>query len=266
MACERNRILNCIKYIESCGVEVNMQKNKARGNKGIFMHKFNQFRIDISKLTDNNEILNILIHEFAHFVHYNYDNKMDNLNFAFGNINDSIRDELINVTVNAVPKKFAEDLFNEKNKINKNIKDYYNTLKSADKTFKLSSTSKMIESTLPTPVQYLLRYDNIKFINRIYTIKNLKNDFPNLTEIQTAYINLKSQQRKLKRINNKISRLNKYYNNSSELFARFVELYINDYQKLIKIAPNATNLFEKQLSNSDNKLAMISDLVNLINS
>ena len=36
MASERNRILDVLNYVESCGIEVNIGKNKARGNKGFF--------------------------------------------------------------------------------------------------------------------------------------------------------------------------------------------------------------------------------------
>ena len=37
MADKRDRILELTKYIESLGVQVNLGKNKARGNKGIFL-------------------------------------------------------------------------------------------------------------------------------------------------------------------------------------------------------------------------------------
>ena len=49
MDSKRNRTLELISYIESQGVVVNIAKNKARGNKGFFLSKCGDYRIDIAK-------------------------------------------------------------------------------------------------------------------------------------------------------------------------------------------------------------------------
>ncbi len=69
MACERNRILKLTEFLSSKNIDVNIGKNKARGNKGVFMHKNNVYRIDISRNIAEENIIPILLHEYAHYVH-----------------------------------------------------------------------------------------------------------------------------------------------------------------------------------------------------
>ena len=76
MACERNRIVELIDYLSSLGIDVNIAKNKARGNKGFFRVKEEKFRIDIAKGLSDDAVLSVLIHESAHFIHYQYDKKL----------------------------------------------------------------------------------------------------------------------------------------------------------------------------------------------
>ena len=59
---------NKLKYIESFGVQVNIGKNKARGNKGYFQAKSSRFRIDIAKNLTEISIIQTLAHEFAHWI------------------------------------------------------------------------------------------------------------------------------------------------------------------------------------------------------
>jgi hypothetical protein len=63
-------------YLKSCGIEVYVGKNNARGNKGYFKVKGADFRIDIAKGQSEDVILKTLAHEFAHFVHYYYDKSL----------------------------------------------------------------------------------------------------------------------------------------------------------------------------------------------
>ena len=79
MVSKRDRILNFINYIESLGIEVNFNKNKARGNKGFFKAIGVKYRIDISKGLTEDEQLSVLLHEFAHYIHYSYDKNLQNL-------------------------------------------------------------------------------------------------------------------------------------------------------------------------------------------
>ena len=74
MACQRDCVTELIKQVEAWGVQVNISKTKARGNKGIFCYKDGINRIDISRNIDDAAILPTFLHELAHFIHYKYDN------------------------------------------------------------------------------------------------------------------------------------------------------------------------------------------------
>ena len=238
MASERNRIIELKKYFTSLGINIKIGKTKARGHKGIFMHKFGNFRIDISEIDDENEVLSVLLHEFAHFVHYKYDKKLKSLDFIFDELNDEIMEELIKVTVNNVPKDFAAALYSKKNKLKNDIKLLGEIIKKHYPKFKLSQSCNDIEKQLPIPEKYFIKYDRIKYLNNIYSIENLDTN-KKINEFEKAYINLKSKQRKLKTINSRISRLNKYYNSPTELFARFIETYYIKPDIAKKLAPIA---------------------------
>lgn len=256
MACERNRIIELKEYLNSLGIDLNIGKNKARGHKGFFMSKLDNFRIDISKNLDSNDTLSVMLHEFAHFVHFQHDKTLKNLDFVFGELSDEVMEELINITVKYVPKEFAKKLYGLKEELNDDIKSYSKIIKSKYPDFKLSEKCKNIEKNFSNPLKYLLKYDRVKYFNQIYSIDNAQSQF-NLSEIEAGYLNLKSKQRCLKRINSRISRLNNYYNNPSELFARFIELYYTDKQTAEKIAPSACNKFRESKIEYFDKLNQI---------
>ena len=243
MAGERNRILELSKYISSFGIDVNIGTTKARGNKGFFTQKQGKFRIDISKNTDSNSRIAVLLHEFAHFVHYNYDKNLKSLDFIFNNCSDDIKEELINVTVQTVPKSFAKELYSKKTELSTNIKAISNTIKLIYPEFKPAGKNTKIENKIQFPYKYLINYDRVKYLNSIYSIDNIEEY--NLTDIQKLYIKLKSAQRGIRRVNSRINRLNQYYKNPTELFARFVELYYTEPQKALKIAPNSYRLMKQ---------------------
>ena len=121
MVSKRNRIVDLENYLKSCGIEVNVGKNKARGNKGYFKVKGADFRIDIAKGQSEDVILKTLAHEFAHFVHYYFDKSLKNLDFIFDKNNEEILPELLNITVDSIPKDSIEPLFNLKNDVKQEI-------------------------------------------------------------------------------------------------------------------------------------------------
>ena len=86
MACERNRIIELKTYLNSLGIDTNISRTNARGHNGIFIRKTDGFRIDISKKVDNEKIIPVLLHEFAHYVHFLYDKNLQSLDFLFGNL------------------------------------------------------------------------------------------------------------------------------------------------------------------------------------
>lgn len=244
MVSERNRILRLKEYFESLGIEVNIGKNKARGNKGFFRGTNNgAYRIDISKNIGEEETLSVLLHEFAHFVHFKYDKTLSSLDFAFDNITDMMNEELVNVTVKKIPKTEAKVLFDKKDKLASEIKEMTKQIKQTYPDFKVSTPCKKFERHFSLPVKYLLKYDRINFNNTIYSVENLGKDFYELSDEEILYVQIKSKQRMIGRINARISKLNRYYNNPTELFARFIELFYSDKNSAELIAPNVCKLF-----------------------
>lgn len=247
MVSERNRILRLKEYFESLGIEVNIGKNKARGNKGFFRGTNNgTYRIDISKNISEEETLSVLLHEFAHFVHFKHDKTLSSLDFAFDNLTDTMNEELVNVTVKKIPKNEAKALFEKKDKLASEIKEMSKQIKQTYPDFKLSAPYKKFERHFSLPLRYLLKYDRINFNNIIYSVENLGKDFYELSEEEILYVKIKSKQRMIGRINGRISKLNRYYNNPTELFARFVELFYSDKNCAELVAPNACKCFNSE--------------------
>ena len=243
MASERNRIIELKDYLSSLGIKVNIGKTRARGNKGVFMHRFSDFRIDISKEVSDESILSVILHEFAHYIHYNYDNNLKNLDFIFENYTDDLREELINITVQDVPKDFAALLYNRKNLVNEDLQKLVKEIKLYKPNFKLSAKDNSIENNLKIPIKYLLMYDRVNYFGRIYSIDKLSEY--NLKSEEELYINIKSKQRIIKRLYARINRLNNYYNNPTELFARFLDFYYTKPEYAEKIAPISVSYMKK---------------------
>ncbi len=243
MACERNRIIELKKYLSSLGISVNIGKNKARGHKGIFMHSFDNFRIDISENVVQEDVLSVILHEFAHYIHYNSDKKLSSLDFIFGKVTDEIKEELIKITVDEIPKDFASALYTKKSKLSDEIKCLTKKMKTYRPEFKLSDKYFQTSCRLSYPVKYLLKYDRVKFGEKIYSVDKLA-DY-NLCEEDILYLLIKSKQRGIKRINSRISRLNRYYNNPSELFARFLDSYYTNPEYTKTTAPVSSYTLSK---------------------
>lgn len=243
MACERNRIIELKEYLSSLGISVNIGKNKARGHKGIFMHSFDNFRIDISENVVQEDVLSVILHEFAHYIHYNSDKKLSSLDFIFGKVTDEIKEELIKITVDEIPKNFASALYTKKSKLSDEIKCLTKKMKTYRPEFKLSDKYFQTSSRLSYPLKYLLKYDRVKFGEKIYSVDKLA-DY-NLCEEDILYLLIKSKQRGIKRINSRISRLNRYYNNPSELFARFLDSYYTNPEYTKTTAPVSSYTLSK---------------------
>lgn len=251
MVSERDRILKIVNYLESLGINVNISKNKARGHKGFFKCvNSNSFRIDISNNLSESEILKVLVHEFAHYVHYQHDKELLSLDFAFGTNYEYYEEELIKIAVKSVPKSFASAIYTKKESLNKEIKFLSDIIKIDYPNFKLSKPFMPIESKLLNPFKYFVKYDSIKIHDRIYSISSLNEQSENLSNVQIAYLNLKSKQRQISRINSRILKYNKYYSSPAELFARFCELYFLNKKTAFIIAPNLSNIFVTNMNAS----------------
>ena len=106
-----------------------------------------------------------------------------------------------------------------------------------------------------------LRLSLLGFFNsKIYTIDNIKAD-TKISENEIDYLLLKSKQRALKRINSRISKLNRYYNSNTELFARSVELYVKDKESFKMKAPFLYNKLTEALEK--NQVPELTQLVKL---
>ena len=60
----------------------------------------------------------------------------------------------------------------------------------------------------------------------------------------------KELKRAYSRISSKISKLNKYYQSPTELFARFLELYFTNCDVARRIAPNASKILKSKIDNN----------------
>ena len=133
MVSQRNRIINLVNYLETLGIVVNMGKNKARGNKGFFKVVNNNYRIDIANNLTEDAILRVLVHEFAHYVHYKNDKSLKSLDFILPNLNDDLHEELISLTVESIPKESIKPLFDIKERLEDELRttqsSFFNNIK-----------------------------------------------------------------------------------------------------------------------------------------
>lgn len=248
MACTRNSALikaELIRYISSLGIEVNTV-TKARGNKGFFKVG----RIDVSKNLDDYNAIRVLVHEFAHYINYNIDSSLNNLEVLFGYDNKKLRNELISVTELVDKHALCSKLTIERDKLSTEIKSLADNIKSEYPDFSLTSNFKEFRRySRFSDIAYLEKYDRVKVNNmlssKIYSISTLKQDFPDIKDEFVAYLTLKSKQRKRAKISRRINKLTKYYNEPCELFARFIEGMFIDIDMVKNIAPTA---FEQFLS------------------
>ncbi len=253
MVGKRDRILELTEYLESCGISVNIAKNKARGNKGFFKASGNNFRIDIAKGQSEDSIIRTLAHEFAHFVHYKNDKSLKNLDFIFED-SKIVLEELISATVKMIPKKTIKPLFDLKEAIKEEITDLKTRLETMEYNEEL-----LVEKIKKTSLKHLLKYDRVKVLEgfgvKYYNVESLGNE----TDVD-IYLKLLSKKRALKRLNSKMNRLNKYYNSPTELFARSFELYISDKMQLKSTAPTVYSCYEKLMESGKQKI-----LINFVN-
>ena len=266
MVSERNRIKELVEYIESHGIQVNIGKNRARGNKGYFKVKNEKFRIDITKGLENDSILRTLVHEFAHYIHYCNDKTLKSLEFIIDDKDELILNELIELTVESIPKENIQPLFKVKNDLKQEINRLANEIKNLVPSFKLSEPNKIIESKInKKPYKYLLKHDVVKVVDflsvKIFRLSELESYEDDLEPVVLNYLKLKSCQRKLNKISTKISKLNKYYNSPTELFARSIEMFVFNPDIVKAKAPNLMIYYQKALDNK--KILMLNNIVNI---
>ena len=245
-----------VEYVRTLGLTVNTA-TKARGHQGFFLKN----RIDISTDLPDERKIEVLIHEFTHYIHYKIDTDIaknhGSLEKLFPDSDlQKLENELYNVTRYFDKNKGYKALQEKRANILSEIKKLSSDIKKTYPDFKRSEPYKPIEKIIKkTDAKYLLKYDRVKvktaFFGSVndYSINTLDKDFPQFNTDIKNYILLKSKQRMLKRISSRINRLDNYYKRPSELFARFVEALFIDTNKVTQIAPYAYLVFCKELTN-----------------
>lgn len=249
MVDSRNRSVEFINFLASEGIVVNIAKNKAQGNKGFFKVKGSAYRIDVAKGLTEADTLRVLLHEFAHYLHYKYDKTLKTLDFIINDLTDDVLEEMIELTVDRVSRKEAKLLFDKKILINLEIKELVNAIKKDYPDLKLSKPHRELEQLIKRRgFAHLIKYDRVRFLQGFFiktlTIDNLDKYFETKDDNLKLYLNLKSKQRNLRRINSRINKLNKYYNSLTELFARSIETYFLDNKLMVSRAPILNNIYD----------------------
>jgi hypothetical protein len=246
----RNKINEVTQFIKKLGITINLNTN-ARGHQGFFLKN----RIDISKRTPEHKILQTIVHEFAHYINSQIqpDIKNSSIEILFGTKED-LTPELINITNFIDENSKLTILKKHKQIVKEKIILQEKIIKSDYPTFKRSKKFKEFDKYIRfSKAKYLLKYDRIKYITpflrrtEYYSIDTLDKDF-NMPKAFSAYIKLRSLQRKQSGLSAKINKLTKYYTNPSELFARFIESYYINKSETKKIAPKTYEHFEKLLN------------------
>lgn len=247
---------NVIDFLRSCGIEVKTN-TKARGNQGLYQKN----RIDISKGLKDDKAIEVLVHEFAHHIHYKTDKdflknggKLENI-FDTKNIKE-IKQELITVT-NLIDKNSRlKTIIEAKEETSKTIKSMQNAIKRDYPEFLRSKKFIAFEKYIKnSDARYLVKYDAVKiqqglFIKkeRYLSVKNLDIDFPDMPKAFKTYIKLCSMQRKQTKLARRINKMNKYFEKPTELFARFVQGYFLTPETVSTIAPVTSKRFKELLN------------------
>lgn len=250
---EENRKISkraLVNFIKNLDIQVKTT-TKARGHQGIYFKN----RIDVSKHLDDDRSVEVLAHEFAHYIHSKIE---DNIFKTGGSLEKLfcqnecavIEKELLLVTDFVDKNSRLINLKRLKSQISAEIKIEQAIIQQYYPNFMRSKKFKEFDKYIrKSNAKYLLKYDRVKIISGFFrremllTIDNLERDFYDMPKAFIAYIRLRSMQRKQARIARRINKLNKYYKRPSELFARFVEGFFISKEKMITLAPKSAERF-----------------------
>lgn len=256
-----------VDFVRSLGLVVNTN-TKARGHQGFFLKN----RIDISTDITNKRKIEVLIHEFTHYIHSKLDSDIGRTHGRLETLfpdadTEKIAEELFEVTRYFDTNKGYKTLLQKKEAVLLKIKELDKQIKAIEPDFKRSYPYPKFDRLIKkTDAKYLLKYDRVcvkaMFLGKTnnYSIETVDTDFPQLSTPVRDYIRLKSAQRNLKRISSRLTKLNSYYKRPSELFARFVEALFADTNKVTELAPYTYLVFCKELAN--NRYLELADFIN----
>lgn len=239
-----------VRFLKSLDIQVKTN-TKARGHQGFYFKN----RIDVSKNLDNERSVEVLVHEFAHYIHSKIEPDIFKTGGSLEKLFDQedcslIEKELLRVTDFVDKNSRLLTLKRFKSQINTQIKRLQDTIQQDYPGFLRSKKFKEFDRYIKrSNARYLLKYDRVKIISpflrrqTVLSVDNIENDFNDMPKAFVSYIRLTSLQRKQARVSRKINRLNKYYKRPSELFARLVEGYFTENEKIAIIAPITTYRF-----------------------
>ncbi|MBQ2644834.1 hypothetical protein IJG14_04590 [bacterium] len=241
---------NFINFLKSLGIEVHFN-TKARGYSGFCTSK----RIDISKELPENKVIDVLLHEFAHFVHYNLEPELFKTNGSLNKLfhTDKVKEiekELYQITQIVFDSIQLRKIERLRDSVNIKIKAEREKIKKYYPDFQSSKKFKDFEKYIKhSNARYLLKYDCVIIKggwfshNITISVKSIEDDFPSMPEAFSAYIKMKSLERKRNRLNAKSSKFIKYLKQPTELFARFFQFYCSDKESTKHLAPEAYSRF-----------------------
>lgn len=247
MDCTRNNINSrkeIIAFLKSLGIEVHTT-TKALGHQGFFRCN----RIDISKNIKEERIIPTLLHEFAHYIIYNKQKVCKDFTPIFKDNSDIFYTELLRVTHFVDENSTLEKWLVQKENIKQTIKHHEKIIKNKYPDFKRSEKFKpFLKYARFSDAKHLLKHDAVKVLNwftyRTYSIMNVEQEFPDMPQEFVSYLKLKSCQRRQASVSRRINKMTKYYNDSGELFARFIEgMYINK-SNVEQLAPYTYSVFK----------------------
>lgn len=248
-----NRAFSKIKkYCEDCGLEVKTS-TKARGHQGVFLHNYRELRrIDISKDLPQDKFLQVISHEFAHYFHHLLDNEFESLQEIFGIKEEVLVPELEAVTSFLAADSVMEKLESEVEKIKSEIVSLETVIKKTYPHFLRSKKFTEFERYVKnSPARFLVKYDNVKVVEAfkivLYSVVDVESQFPEMPEPFVAYIKLRALMRRQRRYSSRKRKVGNYYSKSSELFARFVECWVVNQEKLKELAPFTYTAFEERI-------------------
>lgn len=257
MAEIRNRVdkKKFVDFLSNLGIDVHFD-TKARGNAGFFTGS----RIDVSKNLSENKAKDVLLHEFAHYVHFKLEPNMAKTHGSLEKIFDTdeklivdeIENELFQITLIVFNGETTRRIKALKENLNEKIKTEREIIKKYYPSFQVGEKFKDFNRYIRfSSAKYLLKYDKVIVRGGWFTmdttisVKTIEDDFPKMPEAFVAYIRMKSYERHRNRLNSRNARINKYLKQPTELFARFFQFYCSDVDGAKMLAPVAVQRFEK---------------------
>lgn len=260
MAEIRNRIEKnkFVQFLQNLGIDVHLN-TKARGNAGFCTGS----RIDVSKNLSEERAKDVLLHEFAHYVHFKLEPDMARTHGTLEKLFDTseklivkeIENELFQITLIVFNGQTTRKIEALKESLNNKIKEERERIKKYYPDFQSGKKFKEFERYVRfSSAKYLLKYDRVIVRGGWFTmdttisIKTIEDDFPKMPEAFVSYIRMKSYERRRNRINARNARINRYLKQPTELFARFFQFYCSDIDGTKLLAPVSVSKFEKLIA------------------